>query len=249
MTKTPAGNDPARLDIGLLHAFADGELAPDEAARVVLHLADCPADQELVNGIMATNAMIARACAGPMQEPVPPRIRSAIFGPPAPVGAAPPARRGGVLRFAGLGGALAAGLAALAVWLPTGGDPALPTGPVAVRSPVAEALTQLATGESRLVAQDTRLDVTGSFAVRDGYCREVSLDRDKAVGVVALACHGPEGWRIAARQEVEAINPEVGYFPAGGDEDDPVGAYLDAVNAGPVLSAEQEAAARASGWR
>ena len=60
------------MDQRLLNAFADGELEPEEAARVVMHLADCPEDQALVDAIMMMNVLLVRACAGPLEEPVPP---------------------------------------------------------------------------------------------------------------------------------------------------------------------------------
>ena len=134
--------DRERMDPRLLNAFADGELEPEEAARVVMHLADCPEDQALVDAIMMTNALLVRACAGPLEEPVPPAIRAAIFGPPAaaePRGARVVAFRRPGVRAALWGGALAAGLAAAAVLLPiVGGDgPNSRSGPCrpAARSP------------------------------------------------------------------------------------------------------------------
>lgn len=249
MTDIPSGDHGERLDIRILHAFADGELEPEEAARVVLHLADCPTDQEAVDRIMAMNAMMAQACSGPMQEPIPPRIRSAIFGEPAAVGTTTPLSRRRIYRFAGLtGGALAAGLAALAIWLPGVSDPDLPLGRIAARSPIAEALDELASGGTQLVAHDTELGVIASFAVKDGYCREISLDRSNTPDLIALACHDAEGWQITARLEMIGMTPASGYTPAEGQDDDPIGAYLDRVQASSVLSPDLEARAKEAGW-
>lgn len=250
MTDTLSLNGEGRLDIRVLSAFADGEMEPEAAARVVLHLADCPADQEVVDRIMTMNAMMVRACSGPMEEPVPPRIRTAIFGEPVVVGAALPPSRRRMYRFAAMtGGALAAGLAVLAIWLPEGGNPNLPLGPVAARSPIAEALSELASGGTRLVAQDIEFGIIASFAVGDGYCREVALDRNDAPDLVALACRDAEGWQVTARQEVAEIDRAAGYTPAEGQHDDPIGAYLDRVKAGSVLPPDLEARAREAGWR
>ncbi len=50
----PNGQDP-------LAAFVDGELSPEEAAEVVMHLADHPADQTYVDDLFAANAALAEA--------------------------------------------------------------------------------------------------------------------------------------------------------------------------------------------
>lgn len=235
-----------RLDTATLHAFADGELEPEQAARIVMHLADCPADQQAVQQIMAMNALLARTCEAPLHEPVPPAIRAAIFGPP--VAVSPPGTRKWARWVAGTG-ALAAALALAVVLLPRADGPALALGPVEPRSPMAEALDQLASGQSRLVARKTELGIIASFAVEGGYCREFSLRHDTGPDQAALACSAPDGWHVAARQGAQVSAPASGYVPAGGDNDDPIGAQLDARGAGLALTPLQEAQARGAGWR
>ena len=66
--------DAARLD-----AFVDGALSPEEAARVVLHLADCPGDQAYVDAVMETNALLAAAFSEPLHQALPERLRATIF--------------------------------------------------------------------------------------------------------------------------------------------------------------------------
>ena len=237
-----------RMDPRILNAFADGELEPEAAARLVMHLADCPEDQAVVDRIMVMNALLARACAGPLDEPVPPAIRAAILGPPAKV---TPFRRPRV-RAAFWGMALAAGLAAAAVLLPRlGQDPAeLALGPVPERSPITEALAELAAGDTRLVARDVELAMIASYAVPGGYCREFAIHAGPGgADLVGLACTEGEGWQVAAREAQPEADAGTRYVPAGGDDEDAIRARLDVLGAGPALSPEDEAAARAAGWR
>lgn len=245
-----------RLDPAILHAFADGELEPEDAARVVMHLADCPADQAVVDGIMAMNATLARACEAPLHQPVPPAIRAAIFGPPAEALAiaAPPARAARMARFpvrwrlAAGAGALAATLAVAAILLPPADGPMLALGPLESRSPMSQALDELASGQTRLVERNTELGILASFAVQHGYCREFSLRHDTGPDLVALACNDAGGWHVAARQAVPASPPSSGYVPAGGDGHDPIGTQLDARGAGLMLTPEEEAGVLRAGW-
>lgn len=234
------------LDPGILHAFTDGELEPEEAARVVMHLADCPADQAVVDRIMSMNATLARACEAPLHQPVPPAIRDAILGR-----ATPPAR---VIRFptrvrllAGAG-ALAAALALVAIMLPPADAPMLALGPLEPRSPMSEALDELASGQTRLVARKTELAVVASFAVQGGFCREFSLRHDAGRDLVGLACNDAGGWNVAAQQQAAISSAPSGYVPAEGGGRDAIGAHLDALGAGLVLSPEAETAALRAGW-
>ncbi len=241
-----------RLDPVILNAFADGELEPEEAARVVMHLADCPADQAVVDGIMAMNATLARACEGPMHQPVPPAIRAAIFGPPAAASSARPARLRRLLtgwRVMVGAGALAAALAvAAAILLSPADAPMLTLGPLEPRSPMSEALDELASGQTRLVEKNTELGILASFAVQGGYCREFSLHHDIRPDLVALACNDAGGWHVAALQPASTPSSSSGYAPAGGDGDNPIGAYLDTRGAGLAMAPEEEAEVLRAGW-
>lgn len=246
-----------RLDPVILNAFADGELEPEEAARVVMHLADCPADQAVVDAIMVMNATLACACKGPLHQPVPPAIRAAIFGPPTTVSPARPARLRRLLagwRVMAGAGALAAALAvAAAILLPPADGPMLPLGPLEPRSPMSEALDELASGQTRLVERNTELGILASFAVQGGYCREFSLRHDTRPDLVALACNDAGGWHVAALQAAPPpsstpASPPSGYAPAGGDDDNPIGAYLDARGAGLAMAPEEEAEVLRAGW-
>jgi anti-sigma factor RsiW len=71
------------MDKDRLAAFVDGELSPEEAAAVVLHLADTPVDQAYVDDLFAANEALAQAFGAPLSEPVPEAIHAAIMGPSA----------------------------------------------------------------------------------------------------------------------------------------------------------------------
>lgn len=60
---------PQMMDKQHLAAFADGELSPEEAAAVVMYLADHPADQAWVDDLMAANAALAQAFSTPCTNP------------------------------------------------------------------------------------------------------------------------------------------------------------------------------------
>lgn len=261
-------NEPknGRMHPEILNAFADGQLEPEDAARVVLHLADNPEDQSYVDSVMAMNALISRAHEGPAAAPVPPAMRDAILRAAglAPEQAAGEARdnetRDNVVAFprrrrvqaAFLGGAIAAGFAMLALFFPQAPETGfgLAEGPVSPRSPVHGALVELASGDTRLVGEGARMAVIASFAYEGGYCREFELAEDGAPARTAgLACGDGEEWRIEALAERGGDDDANLYMPAGGGDEDAFLSVLDALDAGLVLTPEAEDEARAQGWR
>lgn len=238
-----------RIDPLLLHAFADGALAPEEAARVVMYLADHPEDQQQVDRIMALNALLSKACSAPMSEPVPDAIRRTIFRQPEP--AAPRPVGGGwrhrLVRPAMAAVALAAAVAVVALLPPAAPGVKLASGPLSARSPVVQALNEVTVGAPRLVAEGTALSVLASFRVPGGYCREFTLqgDTDEQVG---LACTAGEGWTLRAHRNGTPPEGAGGYVPAAGETGDPIGEMLETLGAGPALTAEEERQAREAFW-
>jgi hypothetical protein len=243
------------MDKTRLAAFADGELSPEEAAAVVMHLADHPADQAYVDDLMAANAALAAAFSGPMSEPVPPALRAMIDGTaaapapaPAKVIAFAPRRR---VAFAG-GFALAASLALAAVLLPGGPEAPLAPGPLASGQPIHDLLDSMPSGQERALGAGRRAMVLATLPTPDGLCREVEiLDRAAARLERALACHGPEGWRIevALAEPLEDDSAVQGFIPATGAEGLILDPWLDRLGAGMALDAAAEAAWIARGWR
>lgn len=235
-----------------LQAYVDGALPPEEAARMVLYLADHPEEQARADAMMALNETLAAAYAAPMDEPVPQAIHDAIMNAP----------RANVLPFArarraALGLGLAAALAIVA-YLPWQGAArmAFPLGPVGAASPLGEALSRAPSGQSLPMAEGTELRLTASFATpAHGMCREAELrGADGAPLQSAIACRTGDGpWQveIALAYEAPSANPaQTGYSAASGaEDDDPIGRFLDSVGASFALSPEEEARAIARDWR
>ncbi len=246
-----------RMDKETLAAFADGALEPEEAARVVMHLADCPEDQAYVDDLMALSEMLGRAYDAPMHEPVPDAIRQTVMGPaatpeaPSNVVAFRPGRQA-VAGF--LGGAIAAGLAAFLILSPSTSEPALflAEGPVSDRSPAHTALTDLASGETQLLADGVELYMLASFAnPAGGYCREFEVIQDQSSDAeIGLACKTPDAdlWTVTVASALTVDQTAEVFVPASGADLAPITAYLDEIGAGEVLSREAEEQARQSGW-
>jgi anti-sigma factor RsiW len=58
-----------------LHAFVDGELAPDERAEVEAALSASPAELDLVRDVQDLNEALRQRYAGRLEEPLPPAMR------------------------------------------------------------------------------------------------------------------------------------------------------------------------------
>lgn len=243
--------DTARpVDREMIAAFADGELGPADAGRVLAHLAGHPEDQAFVDRILAERALLAQAFGPIAREPVPERTRAVIAAPAGAQVLAFPRRR----IVAGATAALAAAASILLlVGTPDRASPslALAVGPVPAASPVAVALERLSSGAEETVAPDAMLTVQASFADAEGrICREVQLLRaGDAVFDHGLACFGGSGWSVDL--VIAERMPEDGdaFVPASGAGSAAFNALLDAIGAGPALDPEAEAEARTRGWR
>lgn len=244
------------IDRAMLAAFADGELGPEEAARVVMHLADHPEDQAHVDDLMAANAALQQAFAAPLAEAVPDRFRDLILGAP-PATVVPFPRR--VLASARTGWlaaglAAAAALAAVAVLAPQGAPvpgALLAAGPVAPDSDLGAILAAAPSGAAQALGADRALTVLASLPAAQGFCREVELiDRAAATLSVALACTEGTGWSVAVVvTEALPAGQAQAIAPASGATGADLGPWLDRLGVGLVLDPAQEAAAIASGWR
>jgi hypothetical protein len=250
---------PERMDIETLAAFVDGELAPEDAARVVMHLADCPEDQAWVDLAMRANELLGKAYSAPMDEPVPDRFRDLILPRPT----TPVAADGGtvvpfVRRMAlPLATAALAAAASVMVMLSLGpretANAPLVAGRVAQHGAIHAALDALDSGATRQLPNGRQLAMMASFQDgRGGYCREFQVTAAPNDGFDhAVACRAAEGWNveIVVHQIAEADGGDGGYRPAGGAGSRAIERLLDDIGAGMVLTAEEEAAARGSGWR
>jgi Putative zinc-finger len=246
------------MDKDRLAAFVDGELSPEEAAAVVLHLADHPGDQAHVDDLFAANEALIQAFAAPLHEPVPEAIRAAIIGPAAaPAGHVVAFRPRRIMALGGL--ALAASIAVAAVLLPglvRGPVPAgIALGPLPAADPVAAVLDTRASGTPVPLADGRETMVLASFDLPDGQiCREFEvIDRQAGRIDYAIGCRSGAGWSVTAAI-AEAIGSDTGsdtgqgFVPAGDVEADALTRYLERSGVPAVLDPAAEAEAIRRNW-
>ncbi len=225
-----------------LAAFVDGELTPEEAAQVVLHLADHPDEQALVDEMMAANLALQRAFGAPMAEPVPPAILATLG-----MGQVVPLRRRAVPLWGAVLGAGLAAAAAFVAMLP-GAAPGLVVGPVAEGSALHQVLTARASGDAAVLGDGSTLAVLATMPASGGWCREVERLAE-GLTEVALACTEGGVWRVDVVL-AEGLSPAAdGFMPASGEGAAALTPWLDRRGAGSVLTPDQERAALAAGWR
>ncbi len=245
-----------KMDKDRLAAFVDGELSPEQAAAVVMHLADHPDDQAYVDDLMAANAALAEAFSGALLEPVPVPLRRLIMGA-APEAEVVPFRRSSPVRSAtalwgGLAGgaALAAGLALLVV-LPKADGHDLTPGQLAADSPLVQMLATLPSGAPQALDDGGEVMILSSVPTPTGFCREIEVIHPDASRLeVALACTDGAGWSVEvviAEDLADAALSE-GFGTASGDEAQGFTPFLDRIGAGAFLSPDDEATAITRGW-
>jgi hypothetical protein len=242
------------MDKDRLAAFVDGELSPEEAAAVVMHLADNPADQAWVDDLIAANEALAQAFGGPLGEPVPPAIMAAIMG------AAPSVQADNVVAFRprprwplAAGMALAAAVAAVAVLVtvPAGRGDSIAVGPVVEGSGLAGLLDTAASGVPVTFDNGAEAMVLASFAMPDGrICREfevIDLAADRID--YGISCRTDDAWavEVAVADLIEGDEGE-GFVPASGGETEALSVFLDGAGASIPLDPAAEADAMARGW-
>ena len=246
-------SDPAKLA-----AFVDGALSPEEAARMVLHLADCPGDRAYVDAMMEMNALLAAAYGDPIHQAIPERLRATIYpaaavAPRARPAAArdtrAPARRPGNTAWAALAAsaAIAFGLAAA---LAPGRDPA-GSSSAGLAGPELRAALETSPGFAGIETADgAMITIMNSFFAGDGRpCREFEV-LDAVLRTQGLACRGAGGgWTpeiSVASRLAEARGP--GFVPAAGEGEDVLDAALKRLDAGPQLEPPEVDALIAVGW-
>ncbi|MEO0751691.1 MAG: zf-HC2 domain-containing protein [Pseudomonadota bacterium] len=241
------------MDKDRLAAFVDGEMSPEEAAEVVMHLADHPEDQAYVDELMAANQALAQAFDAPLNEPVPAKIRETIMGAE-PDGIVVPFRRR-PLAMAGAGLALAASVALAVVILPVlrngYSDTQLALGPVAEDTALDRALENLPSGIPEAMESGPEIMILATLPVPDGFCREVEvIDEDADRLDFGIACLGETGWsvEVTLSEPLSSSGTEDGFVTASDTEVQSLQPFLDRLGAGLPLDAEAEADAIAQGW-
>ncbi len=244
------------MDKTRLAAFADGELTPEEAAEVVMHLANHPQDQAYVDDLMAANEALAAAFDAPMREPVPAAIEAAIMGEPETAQVIPFRRKPAAV-WAGAGLALAASVALAVVVFPglsgpgSGGE-RLAVGPVAQGSELAQTLNTLPSGAPEAFGDEGEVMILATLPIDGGYCREVEIIDTSAERIdLGIACTQGAGWQVEVTmsEPLAATGTETGFVTASGTEAQGLQPFLDRLGAGAVLDPAAEAAAIANTWQ
>ncbi|MEM1075924.1 MAG: zf-HC2 domain-containing protein [Pseudomonadota bacterium] len=239
------------MDKDRLAAFVDGEMSPEEAAEVVMHLADHPEDQAYVDELMAANQALAQAFDAPLHEPIPAKIRDTILGVVLDETVVPFRRR--PVAKAAL--ALAASVALAVVILPElrdgSSDTLLALGPVAEDTALDLALENLPSGVPEALESGQEIMILATLPVPDGFCREVEvIDEDADQLHFGIGCLGETGWtvEVTLSEPLSSSGAEDGFVTASDAEVQSLQPFLDRLGAGLPLNAEAEADAIAHGW-
>ncbi len=227
-----------RIDDDLLMAYADGELSPEETARIEKLLARDAAARERVRLYRETAALARAAFASTLEERVPEALEERVremarrAGGPVPF---PGRWRRRNLRRAAL--PLAASLALL-----IGYAAGTTTGPEDEERILARALETTPSGD---LGPGEVLPL-GTLRSADGrWCRQFERPRDGHL-LEGVACRDAAGrWRLVALLEQET-DTTVGYRPAGGPGD-PLAPIMERLGMQPV-DAETESALILGGW-
>jgi hypothetical protein len=248
------GSGASGIDEQLLMAYADGELAPEEAARVEVLLAGDPVSAHVVAAHRALRARLSGAYAGVLDEPVAPRLRSLLD-------AADPVRDATVvpLRSKGLDQPRWAArewlamAASVLVGVAIGSILLLPRQRaqdrdgwvdqhLVARDPLARALDRQLSGPAPGVVQ-----IELSLRAADGrYCRAFTVRSQRAFA--GLACRTGGAWQVTTLAEDLAaqggtMRQASSTLPAA------VLADIDTRIQGESLDAGAERDARDHGWR
>jgi hypothetical protein len=226
-----------RLDPTLLAAYADGQLTPEEAAKVERHLAEYPEDRQAVENLREMNALLVSAFEAPLRAPLTAALRKQLAG----VGQ----RRVPKWRVAA-GSALAASIALAAGYL-TGGswktaEPGLIAGELVRTSALYALLESGRDGNATSLGRGTATLSTTFLDRRGEPCRDVEWSGDTgASSTWAIACRRGEEWlvEIAVSLAAAGANKRGAYVPAAGATESVMDAALEALGAGPVLGPDE----------
>jgi hypothetical protein len=234
-----------------IHAFIDGALAPDMAARLA---ADCRTDPALaarVDSQRRLQMLLRERFDAVLEEPVPQRLLDALDAGTGmdnikPTGAARRPRTAPPVWWAALAASLLLGLM-LGWWLAgSGGLPvATVDGNLLARAELDTALSEQLSGGG---TGRSRITVLASLRASDGrFCRAFRL----AGGADGLACRAVDGWRVEALGSAWPQAPAAGdsYRQASSALSPAVIAAMEQQQGGDVLTPEQEQRARDAGWR
>ena len=248
-----------RLTDEILMAYADGELDRETAERVAEAAAGDREIEARIAAFRQSRGVAREALLEAADEPVPAALEASINAmirddeqasedAPAtvvPFSAPGPARPSPALRW---GLALAATLAAVAIGLggyvagiaQRGSDTGTIEMAAAIEADLAAALNQVPTGGERVLPSGTFHAIASFQSAKRGLCREFDLYRPtQGTTVLAVACAREGAWEtvfaVAMPSAVDAYKPASSVAA--------LEAYLETIEAGSALTAEDEGAA------
>lgn len=232
-------------DEALLSAYLDGEMSDADAAAFEARLEAEPELMALVADQRAVDERITQALAPLAEEPVPAELLQQL-GLAAPLAAtrssaAPPVAANdnrGFRRYAiGIGGAVAASLAAVLLIVPR--EAASPPHDLSF------ALETSPSGQSVRLADGARITPTLTVRAADGrYCREY-----RAAQGLGLACRNPAGgWTVTATGAGAGPADAGSIAVAAGPSDASLDAAYRRLGASDPLDARAEEQLLRSGW-
>lgn len=220
-----------------LMAYADGALSADEAARIEAAIAADPALRQQVEAHRALRAAIAQAYGTILAQPPPQRLTDAV-------------ERGGprlLPAWSAVAAALVVGVSAgIGGWSLgqgglTGGAGGLEARG-ALKAELDDGLTSLPQAPNKLVR------VGLSYRTANGYCRTFSIQNQRPW--TGVACRAENGWIIQTALHIApAAGANTAYRQAASGLPAPLLQTIEDTIIGAPLNADQEAAAKAAGWR
>lgn len=238
----------------MLHAYIDGELPPEDAARVVVHLADNPQDQARVDAILNLQETMAQTFDAPVHDPIPDAIyRTIMAGDTPATNVVPFYKRIPAPALWGSGIAAAAAVMAIMVSsaIAPGPNSQIQVGPVATNSALHDLLTTQPSGTTIGLPDQATLTAMASFATPNhGLCREVELITAARTELeTAVSCRRDDGtWFVELATAVPGVDQSTGFVPASGDTSDAVGDFLDQIGADFAMTADEEHRAIRHNW-
>ena len=230
------------ISIEILTAFLDGELPPDERARVTALLATRPDLDAWVNRQQRLRSSLHDTFAEVTEAPVPARLITVTQTVPVSLRwrMAQALRDTFFRTWIPAGAALAAGLA-IGITVHPSGDFVPRGGPLVAQGALADALeNQLASAGD--TGSGPRIGV--SYRNRTGQdCRTFTRN-----GQAGLACRQSRGW-VVEMLVSQPPEPDTTYRMAGSALPDPIRGAVAASIQGAPFDAATEKAARDRGWR
>lgn len=236
-----------------IHAYIDGALSPEEAAELVIWLADHPKEAQRVHELMELNELLGQAYDAPLSQPVPTKIRQTIEGKKSIWDKASNLLSswrltGGTLAFAA--SVAAAFLIVPNIWLDDDKS-FLHAGNLAASNPISQHLNAQLSGVSQQIGGNQNIQIVASFLADNGQaCREFEVlglsDHQMAI---ALACRENADWNVEFIANVELVEQNGQFVPASSINADPIHNILEDKAAGTALSAEEEQRLIQNNWQ